>query len=448
MTGENGGPSGKTAKRLAKGAAILGSGAIGSQIVYVMALPFATWLYSPEAFGYFGSFSSFAAVFAFIGCLCYQGVFFLVDKPREERALVFICILAAATLSLLGAASSIVWSFLSPEFGTAGLGLFALFLIYGVFPRALMVGFQAATVKQDNLLNATAAQFARTFIIVAIWLVPGLFVENPSRWFLIAGFATGAWAGLAVLLSKPITAHDPDRGAGERYLPPLAEVKSLAKRYWRFPVFEAPAVALRQFTQYGPILLFASFYGPAAAGFVALATQAVSRPATMVTQSLGEIIRKEYGERLRARKFASAFNFMWRAKLIFLVIGLLAGACLAILAGPAASLILPQEWQMATPALVATAPRLAAMVLIRPTVMLASLSGRQAGILLFEVIAAIFMAVSIVASWSYGLDFINALWVYAVSFAILALVFVLVMVSIERGALLSRNTDRLIGGAS
>lgn len=447
MSEKGGSFMGSTAKRLAKGAAILGSGAIGSQLLYVMALPAATWLYSPEAFGYFGSFSSFAAVFAFIGCLSYQGVFFLVDKPREERALVLICLAAAATMALAGAVASMAWSVLSPELGTAGIGLFALFLIYGVFPRALMVGLQAATVKRDNLINATAAQFARTITIIAIWLIPGLFVENPSRWFLIAGFATGAWAGLAVLLSKPITASDPDRAAGERFFPPLGEVKSLAKRYWRFPIFEAPAVALRQFTQYGPILLFASFYGAAAAGFVALATQAVIRPTTMVTQSLGEIIRKEYGERLRARKFSGAFSFMWRAKVVFLVVGLVAAACLALLAGPAASFVLPQEWQLAAPALVATAPRLAAMILIRPTVMLASLNGRQSAILMFEVIAAIFMAVSIVASWSYGLDFIDALFVYAGSFAMIAMVFVLVMVSIEHKALSSGEAGKLVGGA-
>lgn len=423
---------GGAGKRVIKGASVLGIGAMVSQAIYILGLPFATYYYSPEAFGYFGSFSSLAAIFAFAGCLCYQGVFFLVDKPREERTLVAICLLAASLLSVVGALVSVGWSLISPEFGSANVFVFALLLLFAVWPRALMVGLQAATVKRGNLYNASLAQIARTITIIAVWLIPALFVDDPSLWLLIGGFMLGSWVGLGVLASKPLTGRDPDETDVERRVRPRwPEIRELARRYWQFPAFEAPAVMMRQFTQYGPILLYASLYGAAEAGFVTLATQVVIRPTTTVTQTLGDAVRKEYGERLRAGKLRGAYRFLLQAKVAFALIGVIAAIALWFVAVPLGALLLPDEWLLAAPALAATAPRLAAMILIRPTIMLASLNRRQSSILAFEIVAIVTMVASILAGWWAGLGFVDNLLLYASIFAAIGIAFVLIMVWVQ-----------------
>lgn len=422
------------AARVAKGASILGAGALLSQIIYVLALPVATRFYSPEMFGYFGSFSSFAGIFAFTGVLTYQGVFFLLSKPREERALISLMVLSATLVSAISALVSIVWLLLSPQVAPINGLLFAALMVLAVWPRSLMVGFMAATVKRGNLYNASLANIVRSIAIVSVWLVPAFFIDRTSEWLLIGGFMLGSWAGLCVLVAKPLSGRDPEESEAERRRrPSWREIWSLATKYWEFPIYGAPAVLLRQFTQYGPIMIFASLYGPAAAGFVTLATQAVIRPTTLVMQSLGDAIRKEYGEKLRNQQTAGALRFLLQAKLGFAVLGTLAGLGLWAVSSFVGEYLLPDDWLAAAPALAAIAPRLAAMVLIRPTIMLASLSRWQGAILTFEVGALVVMTAAIFLGWWMGMDFVANLLVSSIAFAVVGVLFVLVMVYVQIG---------------
>lgn len=425
--------------RNVRGASVLAIGSLGSQVALILVLPIVTWLFTPEDFGVFGSFSSFVAIFGFAGCLAYQAVFFLTDDAGEEQALVRLCTVSALIMALLAGITSWIWmSLIPPEYAFSAI-FFAIALVLGVFPRALMVALQAAAVKHEQYGLATSAQLVRTLAIILVWLSPLVLFEDVPGWLLIAGFAGGSWFGLAVLAAAWTEARG-SRPVDDGFQVPT--VRRLAREHWRYPVFEAPAVMLRQVSINGPILLFASLYGALAAGLVALALQAISRPATLVTQVVGDILRREYGEHLRHGRHADAFKFLLLSKIGFAVAGVLAGLIIWFLAEPVVETFLPQEWQGSAEAFKAIAPSLAATILIRPSILLASLNQRQRDILLFECISIAMMVATIFGGWYAGLMFAQTLLVYSVAFALLGVAFVLLMTIVQRRSFdASRSQD-------
>src|SRR5690606_12303753 len=86
------------------------------------------------------------------------------------------------------------------------------------------------------------------------------------------------WSGI----SSRTTAHpNQDESTGT--------IRELAKRHRDFPLYRAPQVALNALSQSLPILMLASFFGPAAAGFYTLGKTVMGVPSALIGQSVANV---------------------------------------------------------------------------------------------------------------------------------------------------------------
>ncbi|MEI8616630.1 oligosaccharide flippase family protein [Pseudoalteromonas sp. B193] len=66
-------------------------------------------------------------------------------------------------------------------------------------------------------------------------------------------------------------------------------VKEVALIYRDFPLYRAPQQFINALSQSLPILMLASFFGPASAGFYTLAKTVMAIPSTLVGKAVGDV---------------------------------------------------------------------------------------------------------------------------------------------------------------
>lgn len=363
----------------------------------VASLPIVLYYYSPDVFGVFGTFSSFVGFFAFAACLNYHGSLFLVHSKEDERQIYRLC--ATCALASTGLAAIIygayyLWGGLVWEAGILSVGLFSL----TVFVRAMVTASNALAVKRGAIGLAATAQIVRGISVPTIWLVPVLVLSDPPSWGLIVGFSIGNLFALLAFLPLIKTVILP--------VNPAPKMAVLARRFWRFPTFETPAVFLRQAAQNGPIVLYGLLYGPVEAGLTALATHAAIRPASLLVYSTGQVLHRRYAKMRGPDNDPGTLQFRRRSIIIVAALAVGGGVCLAIVAWPVALWILPQDWVGIAPVLMATAPRLTAIAAIRPVITFASVDEKNELILIHELTATAAMAFCIYLSWLLQADFV------------------------------------------
>jgi lipopolysaccharide exporter len=135
----------------------------------------------------------------------------------------------------------------------------------------------------------------KVFKVQSVSLVVGNTTTSGSRIafgaFLgssIFGLIVGHLVGMACRIAV-------QRSGGKKLLPTnihrvtWPELRSVASQYSDFPKFNTPAALIFTVGQNLPILLFASMYSPAVAGFYAMARQLSHAPVTIVSDSMRRV---------------------------------------------------------------------------------------------------------------------------------------------------------------
>jgi O-antigen/teichoic acid export membrane protein len=116
----------------------------------------------------------------------------------------------------------------------------------------------------------------------------------------------------------------------------------LAKKYIKFPMFDAGSILLGVLSDFAPIWLLTSFFGPAICGIYAKATYLLLLPSIVIGKSVGQVFLQESAAAKAARKnlaglFETVFNRM-------ITIGTLPLAILAIIGPELFNLFLGARW--------------------------------------------------------------------------------------------------------
>jgi O-antigen/teichoic acid export membrane protein len=127
---------------------------------------------------------------------------------------------------------------------------------------------------------------AKGFVLNGAKMGIGLF--HPLASVLILIFVTGEAlhaAMLAIGVKKSNIAH-PIKITDNSANTPMWE---LAKKYYHFPVYRTPQVIINAVSQGLPVIMLASFFGAAAAGFYALGKTVMGIPSLLVGKSVSDV---------------------------------------------------------------------------------------------------------------------------------------------------------------
>jgi len=310
----------------------LAGGTAGSQVITVAAAPILTRLYGPESFGVLATFASILALLNVVSSLRYEMAIAVPEDDDEAIALVWLCFVLVAistALTALGVAllgdQLVSWldqPALKPLLWLLPVGV----LLTGVYQP---LSYWAIRRKQFGLLAQT--KFRQSIFGVAtnlaaaplgtIGLLLGQIVSQS------AGFVAILRQSRAIFLRGPRTAS--------------AVLLKTLRRYSHFGVYSSPAGLINTIGNQVPNLIFASAFGAAQLGQLALAQRLLLLPAGLIGSSVGQVFLSQAADRYRAGTLPALIS---KASRKLLAYGLVTAAGASVIVAPLMPAIFGVEW--------------------------------------------------------------------------------------------------------
>lgn len=379
---------------------VVASGTAGAQMIGMAFSPLITRLYGPEAFGILGTFTAVLAVLTPIAALTYPIAIVLPKSDRHAKGLASLSMRLALMISLI----TFLVLLIGHDWLIKTLGLEAIKVFIYLIPIALILSAYQQVITQwlirKKQFKVTAKMAVLQALIVNISKT-GLGLLNPTSMMLIAVTIIGLLVN-GVLLKlgikgkkENLTLSNIDSG----------KMRVLASKHRDFPMYRAPQVLLNALSQSLPVLMLASFFGPASAGFYSIGRTVLGIPSTLIGKSVGDVFYPRITEAINKNENPSPL--ILKSTLLMSAVGILPfGLIIAI--GPwLFSLVFGSEWVVA-----GEYARWLALwsyfgFLNRPSVAAIAALKLQRFFLLYEIFSVLLRAISLYTGfWLYKSDMI------------------------------------------
>ena len=275
-----------TQSKFAENVGIVTIGTAGAQAINMAFAPLITRIYGPEVFGLYGSFVSLIAILTSIASLTYPIAIVLPKEDSDAKGIVKLSFWLALIISTITAVilfffGEALLKLIGSETITAYVMLIPLALF---FASMLQITEQWLIRKKQfkiiSKIAITQALIVNSFKTSFGWLNPTatvLIIINIS--------CTALHVAMMVLGVKRNT----NAQAKINIDYTAKTTKQLAQDYIDFPIYRAPQMFVGTVSQSMPVLMLASFFGPAVSGFYVLARLALMVPSAIIGKSIGHV---------------------------------------------------------------------------------------------------------------------------------------------------------------
>lgn len=323
-----------TKSKFARNVAIVASGTAGAQAITMAFSPVITRLYGPEAFGVLGTFMAILAVLTPLAALSYPIAIVLPKRDADALGLAKLSLGIALAMSLL--AGLILALFKAPIVNAFNLEAVESFIL--LLPLAMLFSAAMAVMSQWVIRKKLFKIKAKVAVLQALWLntaKAGIGLFSPLAAVLVV-LATVGSALHAYLLWMG------SRGAGVDDRKEQGEANNLALYYKDFPFYQMPQQFLNAVSQSLPVIMLATFYGPAVAGFYALAKAVIMLPSALISNSVADVFYPKFKETVQNGGDASYVLVKTTSALA--LIGLLPLATLFLYGEPLFAFVFGHDW--------------------------------------------------------------------------------------------------------
>jgi O-antigen/teichoic acid export membrane protein len=298
----------------------------------------------------------------------------------------------------------VVWLAGEPLLARVGLAAIADYML--LVPLAMLFAAARQIFEQLLIRRKRFRPIARVAVTQSLTLNSakvGAGVFFPAGGVLVvlatAGQALHAWLlwlglrGKAGSVVTPGAANSPVDAPAER---PRA-VRALAKAYRDFPLFRAPQMLINGMAQGLPVLMLASFSGPAAAGFYSLSKSVLAAPVLLIGKSVGDVFYPRIAE--AAQRSEPVFPLLFKATAALAGVGC-APFILAVVFGPGLfAFVFGAEWVTAGEYARWLSLWLFFGFLNRPSVMTIQTLGLQGLFLVYEVVSVVLRVLALLVGF-------------------------------------------------
>lgn len=391
---------------------VVASGTAGAQIITMAFSPIITRLYGPETFGVFGTFSAVLAVVTPIAALTYPIAMVLPKSDVDAKGVASISLKIAWFIAIL----MMFALFLFNDLLVHHLGLETIRTLIFLIPIAMLFSAYQQVLVQWLIRKKQFKITAKVSVIQSLvmniaktsmgWLYP---VSSVLIIITVLGVA------LNVVLLK-LGIRGKNVGMSEE---PLGESNSkfLATKYKDFPIYRAPQVALNAFSLSLPVLMLASFFGPASVGFYSIGRTVLGVPSMLIGKSVADVFYPQISETINNN--GNPTPLLIKATLLMSAVGFIPfGAIIAF--GPwLFSLIFGSEWSVAGEYARWLAMWLYCGFLNRPSVAAIAALKLQGFFLIYEILSILLRSGSLfIGFWLYSSDIV-AIALFSISGVIL-----------------------------
>jgi len=393
---------------VARKVATLASGTALAQLVGIGTMPLVTRLYSPSEIGVISLFLSFFGLWSATLSLRYEYAIIISDDDAEIHLICSLALILVVVMSLAGL--PLLWGLQSSNlFGFGLLPYWACLLCVPIF-----IGFGSFLVYRAMALRAgltrpiAAATIARAAANAGTRVSLGLLGGGVPALFLAELFGAG-WGALG--LRQRVRAHYGSAAASPYGIDALLRVVS---KYRKFVLLETPSTWVDLLAITLPAPMIASLYGPAAAGWFALAYTAVSLPNSQIGGAVGDVLQVELADAVARNDRQAARTMFFRFLGRLSIIGLVPLVAIELLARPLVPWLFGSDWEAAGKVAMIVAPWVYCALVATPLGRVLSVFQIQEYKMLFDVTALLLLLAAYGFARSMNMDFLTTVaWISA-----------------------------------
>jgi O-antigen/teichoic acid export membrane protein len=322
---------------------VVASGAAGAQIITMLFMPFITRLYGAEAFGLLGVFTAVLTVLTPIAALAYPIAIVLPKEDDDARSIAKLSLLIASVMSII--IFTVIFftkELLITWFNLQAIDNYLLLLPIALFFAATQQIMQQWLIRKKQFKVTARVAVSQSLIINSIKAGVGVF--NPIGAILIFTATLGnALYTMQLWFGAQKWSIETDRINSENSS--KSNLKILAHKHKDFPLYRAPQQFINALSQSLPVLILASFFGPAAAGFYALGKTVLSMPSTLIAKAVGDVFYPRITE--AAHNNENLFKLVLKATLALAIVGILPFGIVTIFGPWLFGFVFGAEWVVA-----------------------------------------------------------------------------------------------------
>lgn len=416
-----------TKSKFVRNVVLVASGAAGAQAITMAFAPIITRMYGPESFGLLGAFMATLGIVTPIAALAYPIAIVLPKSDDDAKGIaklsvrIALVIALAFSLILLVAGEQI-----AAVLGMQAIAGFMLLIPLAMFFSALQQVMQQWLIRKKQFKVMARIAVSQSFILNGSKIGVGWFWPIGPVLIILATLGNMLYAVQLWFGAKKWADND-----GRIDSPAASEVdlKALAYKHRDFPYYRAPQIFINALSQSLPVLILASFFGPASAGFYAIGRTVLGMPSMLLGKAVADVFYPKIAE--SANRNENLYSPIFKATLALAVIGAIPYG-LVFLFGPwLFSLVFGEEWRVAGE----YARWLAAWsyfgFMNRPSVAALAVLNMQGFFLIYEIVSLILRAASLYIGFAILKDDLQAVILFSISGVILN--FALIFITLLKG---------------
>ena len=374
--------------RFARNVVTAASGTAAVQLIGAAFAPLLTRQYGPAAYGALGAFMALSVLLTNAAGLTYPVAMVLPAEDRKAKYLAALALVVATIMATILGLVLLVWGDrIALDLGLADVEGIALML-----PAAVVLITGLSVARQWLIRKGRFSTIAKVGVVQALLVngakaMVGAVAPSATALVAMAAFAPGLYVALlAGRLKDPLSSS---RVAGlcgneERHVHNLRQV---ALEYRDFPLYRAPQHLLNSFGMAVPMLLLASTFGSAAAGYYAITQTVMGLPSILIGKAVGDVFYPRVAESIRVGRRAD--QEIVRATGALLAAGAVPFG-LILLAGPTLfGFVFGEEWEQSGQYARWLVPLFLLNLANKPAVAAIAPLGQQGKLLVYEVLATI-----------------------------------------------------------
>lgn len=288
-----------TKSKFVRNVAIVATGTAGAQAITMAFAPIITRLYGPEAFGLLGTFTAILGIVMPIAALSYPIAIVLPKSDDEAKAIAKLSLRIAFVIALiLSAILLIAGNKIAVLLGMEAIASFMLLIPLAMFFSALQQIMQQWLIRKKQFKVTARIAVSQSLILNSSKIGVGWFWPIGPVLIVLATLGNMLYAAQLWFGAKKWADKDDriDKATGK------VSLKEQAYKHRDFAYYRTPQVLVNAVSQSIPVLLLASFFGPATAGFFSLGKSVLSAPATLIGTSVGNVFYPKIAEAHNAGK--------------------------------------------------------------------------------------------------------------------------------------------------
>ena len=378
------------------------SGTALAQLISILFTPILTRLYSPESFGVLGSFNAILSFILPLAALNYPASIVLAKDNFEKAVLVRLSLL----IGMLTSSVFLIIILISKD-GIINLLNIKLLSDVIIFIPVVMFFYvlssisEQSTIRENKFKLYAKVSSLHSLLINTSKYILGLIIPTAKSLITITVIGYILRSLMLNVGLKNLSCRKQTSKRYKRSNIDLIAIKATAEKFKDFPLYRTPQVIINSISQNLPVLMLASYFGAASAGFFTLSRMVLAAPVALIGQSVSTVFYPKFHSAYDNGE--DKFKLLLTANLSLFVIGSIPLIVIILLGPLLFTLIFGEEWRVAGDYARWLSVWILASLSAQPSVAAIPVLKLQAQYLIFEIVALIARFISLYLS--YKLDY-------------------------------------------